>query len=104
MVSTFKLLRDRSKDLAAVTPTDQVKGRLYREALQQQLVQGAQNYSVATSDREAVEELVDLLEIVHALLPAHNMTYEELEMVRRRKKEEQGGYTNGTAINFTKDV
>lgn len=104
MVPTFKLLRDRSKELAAASTTNQVKGRAYREALQQQLVQGAKNYSTAVSDREAVEELVDLIEVVHALLPAHNMTYEELEMVRRRKKEDQGGYTNGTAVNLTKDA
>ncbi|WP_342527132.1 nucleoside triphosphate pyrophosphohydrolase [Chryseomicrobium sp. FSL W7-1435] len=100
MTSTYQVLRDRSPERqnSQNTSLEILRGTHLRSALHSQLVAGATRYSQAETDRQAVEELVDLVELVHALLPAHNMTYEELEMVRRRKKNEQGSFTEGHAI------
>lgn len=96
----MKLVRDKCPELKTEKP-ERLKGTAYRVALQQRLLATAENYQKAETDRKAVQELVDLVELVHALLPAHNMTFEELEMVRRRKKTEQGAFDQGQAIPNT---
>ena len=42
---------------------------------------------------EDPEELADILEIIRSLLETHVITYEDLEIIRRRKLEENGGFT-----------
>lgn len=39
-----------------------------------------------------IEELVDLLEVIHAAAIAHGYTLEELEEVRAKKAEKRGGF------------
>ena len=41
-----------------------------------------------------IEELADLLEVIHAAAIAHGYTIEELEAVRTAKAEKRGGFQN----------
>lgn len=97
-----KLIRDKSVELKLHDPEkhtfEVTKGQKYVSALQERICDGAERYKMANSDREAVEELVDLLELIHTVLPLHNMTFEELDMVRRRKKMEQGSFETGQVL------
>lgn len=49
-------------------------------------------YFEAKTDEEAVEELADLLEIIHALTYCHGSTPEKLEQVRQEKAAKRGGF------------
>lgn len=49
-------------------------------------------YLEAKTDEEAVEELADLLEIIHALTYCHGSTPEKLEEVRKEKAAMRGGF------------
>lgn len=49
-------------------------------------------YLAADNDKDAIEELADLQELVYALLAIHGSNPEELEEVRRRKEEKRGGF------------
>ena len=49
-------------------------------------------YLEAKTDEEAVEELADLLEIIHALTYCHGSTPEKLEQVRQEKSAKRGGF------------
>ena len=49
-------------------------------------------YFEAKTDEEAVEELADLLEIIHALTYCHGSTPEKLEQVRLEKAAKRGGF------------
>ena len=51
-----------------------------------------EEYQQATSNEEAVEELADILELVHAAAKMHGATIEQLEEVRRAKAEKRGGF------------
>lgn len=51
-----------------------------------------EEYQEAATNEEAVEELVDLLELVHAAVQIHGATIEQLEEVRRAKAEKRGGF------------
>ncbi|WP_391117808.1 phosphoribosyl-ATP pyrophosphohydrolase [Psychrobacillus sp. L3] len=44
---------------------------------------------------DALEELADILELIHAALPIHEATYDELEKIRIAKKEKRGGFEEG---------
>ncbi|WP_114571249.1 nucleoside triphosphate pyrophosphohydrolase [Exiguobacterium flavidum] len=49
-------------------------------------------YEQANTDEEAVEELADLLELIHALAKQHGATVEQLENVRSEKAVKRGGF------------
>lgn len=97
-----KLVRDHSiqshDPSSDILQLETVKGQKYVQALHQRICDGADRYKSAPNDRDAVQELVDLLELIHTALPLHNMTFEELDMVRRRKKAEQGSFVKGVLV------
>lgn len=49
-------------------------------------------YVNTNNDSDAIEELADLLEIIHALAECHGGTIETVEEVRRQKAEKRGGF------------
>lgn len=49
-------------------------------------------YEATTTNEDAVEELADLLELIHAAAVIHNTTFEELEKVRVDKAKKRGGF------------
>ena len=49
-------------------------------------------YFEAENDEDAVEELADLLEIIHTLTYCHGSTPEKLEQVRKEKAAKRGGF------------
>lgn len=57
----------------------------------------------ATNDEEAIEELADLLEILHSLAKIHHSTIKEVEEVRKKKEETRGGFTNKTFLVEVED-
>jgi predicted house-cleaning noncanonical NTP pyrophosphatase (MazG superfamily) len=46
----------------------------------------------AKDDEAAIEELADVLEIIHALAEYHGASIEKVEKVRAQKAEERGGF------------
>src|SRR3954470_9637140 len=53
-----------------------------------------QEYLTAETDEEALEELADLLEIIHALAKVHSSTIEEVDKIRFEKAEKRGGFSD----------
>ncbi len=49
-------------------------------------------YLESTTTADALEELADLLELIHAAATYHGATFEELEKVRVEKAEKRGGF------------
>lgn len=63
--------------------------------IKRKLDEELKEYQKASSNEEAVEELADLLELIHAVLPLHNSTIEKLEQVRLAKRDKRGGFDKG---------
>ncbi|GLB61724.1 nucleoside triphosphate pyrophosphohydrolase [Cytobacillus sp. NCCP-133] len=51
-----------------------------------------EEYTNAENDEEALEELADLLEIIHTLAETHGASIEMVEELRKQKVEERGGF------------
>lgn len=64
----------------------------YIVELKKKLTEELQEYNEAKTDEEAVEELADILELLHAAVNIHGSSVEELEDVRKAKAEKRGGF------------
>lgn len=64
----------------------------YRQELRKKAFEELEEYVQAKDDTAAIEELADLLEIIHALAECHGATIEQVEAVREEKAEKRGGF------------
>lgn len=64
----------------------EIKNKMQEEALE---------FHEADNEKDSIEELADILELVHAALHVYGVSYEELETVRQKKKEKRGGFSEG---------
>ncbi|MCM3252444.1 nucleoside triphosphate pyrophosphohydrolase [Priestia aryabhattai] len=56
------------------------------------MIEEANELMEAAEKKEAVEELADILELIHTSLGAYGVDFEELEVIRKKKKEKRGGF------------
>lgn len=97
MMPTYnKLVRDRIPEIISNTGksyrTTILSQEEYVQALQAKASEELAEYLASPNDEEGVEELADLLEIIHSLAEAHGATVQQLEEVRQRKAEKRGGF------------
>ncbi|MCK6206479.1 nucleoside triphosphate pyrophosphohydrolase [Bacillus infantis] len=96
MTTYNKLVRDKipqiieqsGKKFSARILNDQE----YIKYLQQKSYEELDEYCSAETKEDAVEELADLLEIIHSLAHQHESSIEEVEKVREKKTEKRGGF------------
>ncbi|PEF63663.1 phosphoribosyl-ATP pyrophosphohydrolase [Bacillus anthracis] len=56
------------------------------------MIEEAHEFMEAVEKKEAIEELADILELIHASLESYGVDFEELEAIRKEKKEKRGGF------------
>lgn len=64
----------------------------YRVELKKKLGEELDEYNEANTNEEAIEELADILELLHAATKIHGSSVEELENIRKAKAEKRGGF------------
>ncbi|PHF65843.1 nucleoside triphosphate pyrophosphohydrolase [Priestia aryabhattai] len=67
------------------------------------MIEEANEFMEAVEKKEAVEELADILELIHASLGAYGVDFEELEAMRKEKKEKRGGFDKGIYLIEVED-
>ncbi|MCF6136528.1 nucleoside triphosphate pyrophosphohydrolase [Pseudalkalibacillus berkeleyi] len=91
-----KLVRDRIPEIIQYTGksfnTSILDVDHYEMELKEKLKEELNEYLEASDDASAIEELADLLELIHALTSVHHSSVEELETVRKEKAEKRGGF------------
>jgi predicted house-cleaning noncanonical NTP pyrophosphatase (MazG superfamily) len=91
-----KLVRDRIPEIiekeGKTYKTVILDDNQFKSELRKKLKEEVQEYLDAQNEQEAVEELADALEVIHALAEAHGVSIEELEQVRKTKAKERGGF------------
>lgn len=60
--------------------------------LKKKLGEEVEEYLNAKDDAEAVEELADVLELIHALVKIHNSNIDQVETIRIDKANKRGGF------------
>jgi predicted house-cleaning noncanonical NTP pyrophosphatase (MazG superfamily) len=94
-----KLVRDLTPQVIEVTGK-QYSTRIldeedYIKELKNKSFEELNEYVNAKNNNETIEELADLLEIIHALAEFHGANFEKVEQVRKEKSEKRGGFKKG---------
>ncbi|OLN23154.1 phosphoribosyl-ATP pyrophosphohydrolase [Domibacillus antri] len=93
-----KLVRDRILEViekAGKTYTSRILDeKEYIAEVKIKMHEELAEYEAAQNDQDAVEELADLLELIHAAAAIHGATPEQLEKVRQEKAEKRGGFND----------
>lgn len=91
-----KLVRDRIPEIIAQGGKDYNTRILdeseYKAELRTKLAEELNEYLEAADDSSAMEELSDILELLHTLTAVHGSTVEQLESIRADKAEKRGGF------------
>jgi predicted house-cleaning noncanonical NTP pyrophosphatase (MazG superfamily) len=91
-----KLVRDRIPEIIKSTgkqfSTRIMDNDEYIIELNNKSFEELEEYMNADNDQDAIEELADLLEIIHALAESHGATFEKVEEVRKKKAAKRGGF------------
>lgn len=91
-----KLVRDRIPEIIERSGKKYTTRVLHQtefiKELKKKSFEELEEYINAENDEEALEELADLLEIIHALAETHGASIEKVEELRKQKAEERGGF------------
>jgi predicted house-cleaning noncanonical NTP pyrophosphatase (MazG superfamily) len=91
-----KLVRDRIPEIIVASgKTSSIRTLAqheYVDELKRKLGEETTEYLSAANDEAALEELADILEVLHSLTESHGFTVEELERVRAAKAEQRGRF------------
>ena len=89
-----KLVRDRIPEIIESSgkrfSTKILDNQEYIKELRNKTREELDEYLYAENDNDAIEELADLLEIIHALAECHGSTFEEVEVVRQKRRKSAG--------------
>ena len=98
-----KLVRDKIPDIiqkADKTPiTDIICTEDVLSALDRKLQEEVREYLESGS----IEEMADVLEVLHGIAFHKGISWEEVESVRARKREERGGFEKGIRLLEVKE-
>lgn len=91
-----KLVRDRIPEIierkgkaCSTRILDEIE---YRNELRAKLREELNEYLEAADDSSAMEELADILQLLHALSATHGAGTEQLESIRVEKAAQRGGF------------
>ncbi|MCM3704669.1 MULTISPECIES: nucleoside triphosphate pyrophosphohydrolase [Cytobacillus] len=91
-----KLVRDRIPEVITrngkTCSTRILDNEEYIEELKKKSFEELEEYVKAQTDEEAMEELADILEILHALAKVHGSTIRDVDDIRKSKVEKRGGF------------
>jgi predicted house-cleaning noncanonical NTP pyrophosphatase (MazG superfamily) len=91
-----KLVRDRIPEIITKNGesfnTRILTEEEYIKELKKKCYEELDEYAATDNDRDAVEELADLLELMYALAQVHGVDFYEIEKVRQEKAEKRGGF------------
>lgn len=98
---TSKIVRDKIpqiiKESGKTAQTHIADPEEYFKALKQKLEEEVKEYSVS----DDVQELADILEVIHAITDAKQMDWNELEKIRIDKAEKNGTFQKRIILDNT---
>lgn len=99
-----KLIRDRIPEIItadnAIPKISILSDEQYMLALKQKVVEEAMELLGTKNNEETINELADLLELIDAILLAHNITALEVDQKKIAKKEKRGGFTEKLFLEY----
>lgn len=75
----------------------------YLIAVNEKMQEEIEEYYSSTSNEESLEELADLLELIHAASKALGASINEVEKIREKKARKRGGFEEGIFLIEVED-
>lgn len=98
MIVYNKLVRDKIPEIIRRDKKHPVieilDDNAYELELKKKLMEEINEYNDAKTKEEAVEELADVMEVIHALSKVHGKSIDEIDLVRKEKFKKRGGFTD----------
>ena len=60
--------------------------------IKKKMMEEANEFNEANTNKDTIEELADILELVYAAVSSLDISYEQLEEIRKQKKLQRGGF------------
>lgn len=96
MTTYNKLVRDRIPELlekeGKTFTVETLNHDRFILELKKKLNEELMEYQNAANHEESLEELADMLELIHALAKIHGASADEVEQLRLKKASENGGF------------
>ncbi|HXK37823.1 MAG TPA: nucleoside triphosphate pyrophosphohydrolase [Candidatus Paceibacterota bacterium] len=103
-----KLIRDRIPEIITAdnaTPKISIlNDEQFALALKQKVIEEAMELLEAKSKEDIIGELSDLLELVDAIILAHQIDKEELSAKKISKREKRGGFDERLFLEYVDEV
>ncbi|MCK4730693.1 MAG: nucleoside triphosphate pyrophosphohydrolase [Candidatus Aenigmarchaeota archaeon] len=100
-----KLVRDRIPEIIrkrGVVPITHIADKNeYWEKLKAKL---QEEVDEVLEDVNVEEELADVLEVIYAICDFKGISLEELELIRKKKKDERGGFKDKIILDETREL
>ena len=93
-----KLVRDKIPEIIEADGKTAITMSIGGLKLKQALVKKPTEEGEEYLEGLETEEIADLLEILHGLMEAQGVSYEEVEGIRLSKKVERGGFSGGLIL------
>ena len=91
-----KLVRDKIPNVIETTgkkyTTTILSDEDYIKELKKKSFEELEEYMNTKNNEDALEELADVLEIIHALAAYHGSSIDQVEQIRKEKEEKRGGF------------
>ncbi|AXF56905.1 nucleoside triphosphate pyrophosphohydrolase [Salicibibacter kimchii] len=96
MPKYHKLVRDKIPEMienqGRKVTTRILDEKAYHRELRAKLQEEVNEYLHADSSVQSIEELADVLEVIHHLAEGHDASFDDVEKVRKEKEETRGGF------------
>ena len=94
-----KLVRDRIPEIIEENDETPIVSTAAGEEYTERLVEKLQEEVAEYAESREVEELADVLEVVHALRAEHGVSAEQLAEMREEKAAERGRFAGGIVLD-----
>ena len=99
-----KLIRDKIPEITLVDKVSSFTRELergeYLKCLSDKLIEEAKEVIQAEDEMEIAQELADVLEVINAIAIANNLSFQDIEDARLKKKAIKGGFEKGIYCSF----
>lgn len=103
MIHYDKLVRDRIPQIIEEDGKDFSVRKLEDDEYRLALIDKLQEEVDEFMEEPQVEELADVLEVLHALADTFDVPFDELDDLRERKREERGAFNDQLLLEWVDD-
>ena len=98
-----KLVRDKIPETILCAGKEPVTDRIGHEDMLSALDRKLQEETGEYLDSHSVEEMADILEVLHGIAHWMDIAWEEVESIRMQKKHQRGGFEKGIRLLEVRD-